>query len=112
VAVDNETLWDQVHAVMTPRAGWSLEPQSSPGSPHLWCLPHDEGYELTVGVEGHAVSIYLVEQDLELLLPDTASLKEWLDTNESLFRQRDTMTKDMFESLLLDRAVQWRRLGY
>jgi len=59
-----------------------LEPQSSPGAPALWCLTSDWEYQLSVGVEGDAISVFLVDDDLELLLPDPASLVGWLDANE------------------------------
>jgi hypothetical protein len=112
MTLDDDRLWDQVHQVMGPRRGWALEPQSSPGSPALWCLSSEWGYQLSVGVEGAAISIYLVDHDEELLLSGPDALVAWLDANEALFFRRQALPAEMFEEILQARLAEWRGEGY
>jgi hypothetical protein len=112
MASDSDRLWDQVNQVMERRRGWALEPQSSPGAPDLWCLSSDWEYQLSVGVEGDAISVFLVDDDVELLLPDPGALVEWLDANEALFFRRRDLPVETFEEIMRARLVEWRRAGY
>jgi hypothetical protein len=109
---DSDRLWDQVNQVMERRRGWALEPQSSPGAPALWCLSSDWGYQLSVGVESDAISVFLVDDDVELLLPDPEALVGWLDANEALFFRRRDLPAETFEEIMRARLVEWRRAGY
>jgi hypothetical protein len=112
MASDSGRLWDQVNQVMERRRGWALEPQSSPGTPALWCLSSDREYQLSVGVEGVVISVFLVDDDVELLLPDPEALVEWLDANEALFFRRRDLPVETFEEIMRARLVEWRRSGY
>ncbi len=112
MAAGSDRLWDQVNQVMERRRGWALEPQSSPGAPALWCLSADWEYQLSVGVEGQAISVFLVDHDVELRLPDPDTLVGWLDANEALFFRRRDLPAETFEEIMRARLVEWRRAGY
>ena len=76
MAAGSDRLWDQVNQVMERRRGWALEPQSSPGAPALWCLSSDWEYQLSVGVEGQAISVFLVDDDEDVLFLMTRVLRK------------------------------------
>jgi hypothetical protein len=97
------------------RPGWSLQPSSSPGIDPLWCFGPDTAsgtdIQVTVSVVGSTVSIYLVEHDLEFVVPDEDALATWVSENEPLFANRSQVGPDVFDEVLRERMATWRRRG-
>ena len=57
---EDDELWKQVGAVLGKRPGWSLQASSSPGAPPAWCLVDEGEIDLSVNVDGGAVSVYVM----------------------------------------------------
>jgi hypothetical protein len=104
-------VWTEVGRLLGARQGWSLEAQSSPGTPSTWCFRSGGQAELSVSVVDRSVVVYLVEVDTEVTLPDPAALLAWLDTNEVLFASRPVVPADEYDRVLADRIGEWRRQG-
>lgn len=107
----DEQLLEQLGRLFEDRRGWKLESQSTPGLLPVWCLRSEGEPVLSVGVVDGAFSVYLVDRDHEMVLSDLMTLATWMDANESLFRERSTMPRDLFDSLVDQRIEAQRRAG-
>jgi hypothetical protein len=110
VTATDERCWDQLRQLFDGRRDWKLEPQSTPGVLPVWCLRIEGDRVLSVGVVDGAFSVYLIDRDQEIMLDAIVELATWLDGNESLFRQRSTMSRELFDSLVDQRIQAQRRL--
>ncbi len=106
--VTDEQGWDQLRQLFDGRKDWKLEPQSTPGVLPVWCLRSEGDRVLSVGVVGGSFSVYLIDRDHEIMLDTIVDLATWLDGSESLFRERSTMSRDLFDSLV-DQRIQAQR---
>ena len=52
------------------RAGWRLEPRTTPGASPLWCYVDTGQVELSVTAERDGVHLYIMDNDRELLFED------------------------------------------
>jgi hypothetical protein len=111
VSRGDSEVWAEVGHLLGSRQGWSLEAQSTPGSPSTWCFRSGGQAELSVSVVDGAVAVYLMDVDTEVTLADPAALVAWLDTNEVLFASRPVVPADQYDRVLADRLGEWRRQG-
>ncbi len=103
-----KALWNEVSHALSERPGWALEPAVTPGQAPSWCYGSGGVTELSVGVVDEKVFVYLVERDQELDLADVDTLTSWLDSNESLFANRSSMTVEDFVAEFHQRVAEWR----
>ena len=101
----------QLSVLLGTRPGWTLEAQSTPGAPSEWCFGKGWETELSVGVGHDALTVFLRDQDAELTFPDLGVLTSWLDENEPLFANQESMPTESFDQLLRQRIAGWRAEG-
>jgi hypothetical protein len=75
----HESLFDQVGAALMARRGWRYEPATTPGAAPSWCQVYEGEIELSVSVEGDAISIYLPEREAEVAVDGIPGLMTWID---------------------------------
>lgn len=107
----DEQLWEQLRPLFDGRKDWKLEHQSTPGLLSVWCLRSEGEPVLSVGVAEGAFSVYLVDRDHEIVLGDLVALAAWLDANGGLFKERPTMSRELFNQLLDQRIRAQKPLG-
>jgi len=92
-----------VTARLEGRDGWSLQSSPTPGVPPTWGFVSDGEIELSVGVEGDLIAVYLVDREMVLTFPDVDGLTAWLDANEALFHQRHAMVPELLNGRITER---------
>lgn len=75
----HESLFDQVGAALTARPGWRYEPATTPGAAPSWCRVSGGEIELSVGVEGDAISVYRPDREAEVAVDGIPALLAWID---------------------------------
>ena len=75
----HESRFDQVGAALTARPGWRYEPSTTPGGAPSWCLVGQGEIELSVSVEGDAISIYRPDREAEVTVDGIPALMTWID---------------------------------
>jgi hypothetical protein len=78
----HESLFDRVGAAWTARPGWRYEPSTTPGAAPSWCLVDDGEMELSVSVEGDAMSIYRPDWPAEVAVDGIPALLTWVDQHQ------------------------------
>lgn len=111
MASHDDELWDQVSGLLKSRRCWSLERQTTPGAPPIWCFGSGGECELSVSIDSGNISVYLVDKDQEITLRETGALIEWLDSNEVFFFRRTSMPGGDFDEMLARKIEEWRRQG-
>ena len=92
-------LWDQIGHLFEGRPGWRLEAQSTPGAPRTWCFGSAGKSELSVSVDGGRISVYLIERDQDVALPDVDARDVWLEANEARFTGHRSVTSEFLDDL-------------
>jgi hypothetical protein len=111
MASHDEELFEEVGGLLGSRPGWSLEAQSSPGAPRVWCFGAGGHNDLSVGVDGGRVDVYVVRSDQDLFFADAGQFGSWLEESESLFADRSSHSGHDFDRLLHAMIEEWRREG-
>jgi hypothetical protein len=78
----DESLFDQVGAALTARPGWRYEPSTTPGAAPSWCLVSQGEIDLSVSVEGDAISIYRPDRGAEVAVDGLPALMRWVDQHQ------------------------------
>ena len=78
----HESLFDRVGAALTARPGWRYEPSTTPGGAPSWCLVDEGEIELSVSVEGDAISIYRPDPEAEVAVDGIPALLMWMDQHQ------------------------------
>ena len=104
-------LWKELSRLLQARRGWSLEPQTTPGADPLWCFGIGGHWQLAVGVEDGAVSVFHTDKDQEVIFADGVAFEDWLNANESLFLGPSSLDSEIFDDMLHRRIDEWRRRG-
>jgi len=97
--------------VLGARPGWSLQASSSPGAPPAWCLVDDGEIDLSVNVEGGAVSVYVMSVDREVRFGDTDTMTAWLDANEASSRGDPLDPGEVLDDLVHGKFTKWGHPG-
>ena len=107
----SDVLWGQVSTLLATRGRWKLEPQATPGAPSVWCFGTGGETELSVSTDHDAISVYVVDKDIEFTFPDCDALSVWLDDSERLFLNRASMSSETYNQLLHEKIAEWRGDG-
>jgi len=83
----DDELFDHIGDALGSRPGWNYEPSTTPGALPSWCLDVHGEIRLSVSVNHGAVTIYIPNQDHEIVVDDLDALTKWIDTNEAQFLQ-------------------------
>lgn len=75
---EKDKLRVEVDELLRRRPGWKLQAMATPGLPPVWGFGSGGHVELSVGTDGGAIDVYVVEQDLDVTLHSTSELAEWL----------------------------------
>ena len=75
----DDVLFDQVGAELTKRPGWRYEPSTTPGGPPSWCLDPGGTIALSVNVIDGTVTVYVPENDRDVVVGGVDDLLTWLD---------------------------------
>jgi hypothetical protein len=78
----DESLFDRVGAALTAHPGWRYEPSTTPGGAPSWCLVDEGEIELSVSVEGDAISIYRPDPEAEVAVDGIPALLMWMDQHQ------------------------------
>jgi hypothetical protein len=78
VRAGKDGLRKEVDELLRRRPGWILQAIATPGVPPVWCFGFGAGTELTVGVDGSSICVYLMNSEREVLLGSTTELVAWL----------------------------------
>ena len=78
VRADKDKLRAEVDELLGRRPGWKLQAMATPGLPPVWGFGSGGQVELSVGTDRDSISVYVVEQDLDVTLHNTSELAEWL----------------------------------
>jgi hypothetical protein len=107
VARGDGELRDQVSSLLQARHGWRLEPRTTPGAPPTWCFGSGGVSDLSVDVENGALSVYFVDIDREVSLPDADALAASLDGFEALFLGPTSLTEEVLDEVLHGAGDGW-----
>ena len=75
---DKDRLRREIDELLKRRPGWKLQAMATPGLPPVWGFGSGGQVELSVGTDGDRISVYVVEQDLDVTLASTSELAAWL----------------------------------
>jgi hypothetical protein len=78
VRAGKDGLRKEVDELLGRQPGWTLQAIATPGVPPVWCLGFGAGTELTVGVDGASICVYLMNSEREVWLGSTTELVAWL----------------------------------
>jgi hypothetical protein len=79
----HESLFDQVGAALMARPGWRYEPSTTPGAAPSWCQVCEGEIELSVSVEGDAISVYRPDRGTEIAVDGIPALLAWIDQHQA-----------------------------
>ncbi len=79
VRAGKHDLGKEVDELLRRQPGWTLQAIATPGAPPVWCFGPGAGPELTVGVDGASICLYLIQSEREVKLGSTTELVEWLE---------------------------------
>jgi hypothetical protein len=78
VRVGKDKLRTEVDELLRRRPGWKLQAMATPGLPSVWGFGSGGQVEVSVGTDRDSISVYVVEQDLDVTLRSASELAEWL----------------------------------
>jgi hypothetical protein len=77
----NEDMTKQVARLLRRRPGWSLQENSTPGAPPVWCFGSRVKTDLSVKSDTGSICVHVVETDQEVTLGGASELVAWLATH-------------------------------